>query len=46
MGQRAHVFAAPVRDNIALGRTGVDDEYRIVALVELDDSTHGLKVLR
>ena len=26
MGQRAHVFAAPVRDNIALGRPGVDDE--------------------
>ena len=26
MGQRAHVFAAPVRDNIALGRPSVDDE--------------------
>lgn len=26
MGQRAHVFAAPVRDNIALGRPTVDDE--------------------
>ena len=26
MGQRAHVFAAPVRDNIALGRPGIDDE--------------------
>ena len=26
MGQRAHVFAAPVRDNIALGRPTVDNE--------------------
>ena len=26
MGQRAHVFAAPVRDNIALCRPSVDDE--------------------
>ena len=26
MGQRAHVFAAPVRDNIALGRPSVDDK--------------------
>ena len=26
MGQRAHVFAAPVRNNIALGRPTVDDE--------------------
>ena len=26
MGQRAHVFAAPVRDNITLGRPSVDDE--------------------
>ncbi len=25
MGQRAHVFAAPVRDNIALGRPSVDE---------------------